>query len=117
MREDPNPQGEDAKRIYQGETFERGTGEVKGFGALNLFAVTAFEKGQDVHMQVRGGRLVPLRQYAWLGQETRLSLREWSWRASRRDFDDGVPAVARCRRSFKGQHSTRNSAGRTRACA
>ncbi|GAB4821179.1 hypothetical protein N2152v2_008225 [Parachlorella kessleri] len=51
MREDPNPQTEDAKRIYQGETFERGTGEVKGFGALNLFAVTAFEKGQDVHMQ------------------------------------------------------------------
>lgn len=49
MREDPNPE----KGEYKGETFERGTGDVHGFGALNLFAVTAFEKGQDVHMQVR----------------------------------------------------------------
>ena len=51
MREDPLPNKDVASKTFAGENFVRESGAAQGFKALNLFSVTAFEKGQDVHVQ------------------------------------------------------------------
>jgi len=51
MREDPHPDKDPAEKTFAGDTFVRQSGATQGFGQLNLFSVTAYEKGQDVHLQ------------------------------------------------------------------
>lgn len=50
MREDPNPEKDMSEKTFAGDNFVRQSGQA-GFQQLNLFSVTATEKGQDVHMQ------------------------------------------------------------------
>lgn len=54
MREDPNPSKDPAQKTFYGDNFVRQSGEVGGFRDLNVFSITTHERGQDVHMQVRG---------------------------------------------------------------
>lgn len=49
MREDPNPRKDPSEKTFTGDNFVRQSGANKGFQDLNLFSVTAYEKGQDVH--------------------------------------------------------------------
>lgn len=51
MREDPNPDKDPSEKMFAGDNFVRQTGASQGFQQLNLFSVTATEKGQDVHLQ------------------------------------------------------------------
>ena len=51
MREDPNPEKDPSEKVFAGDNFVRQSGASQGFQQLNLFSVTATEKGQDVHMQ------------------------------------------------------------------
>ena len=51
MREDPRPEKDDSQKTFAGDNFIRQTGQVQGFGQLNLFSVQAYEGGQDVHLQ------------------------------------------------------------------
>lgn len=51
MREDPNPEKDPAQKTFAGDNFVRQSAAAQGFGQLNLFSVTAYERGQDVHMQ------------------------------------------------------------------
>ena len=51
MREDPNPSRDLSAKAFAGENFVRQSGAAKNFQELNMFSVTAFEKGQDVHAQ------------------------------------------------------------------
>ena len=53
MRQDPNPDRDPSQKTFTGDNFVRAAGEATDFKQLNVFAVTAYEKGQDVHMQVR----------------------------------------------------------------
>lgn len=55
MREDPQPEKPESQKMFAGDNFVRQTGEVSGFNSLNLFSVTSYEKGHNVHLQV-GGR-------------------------------------------------------------
>lgn len=50
MREDPNPGKDPSEKTFAGDNFVRQSGQA-GFQQLNLFSITATEKGQDVHMQ------------------------------------------------------------------
>ena len=51
MREDPQPNKDPAQKTFFGDNFVRQRGDVDGFGALNLYSITSYEKGQDVHLQ------------------------------------------------------------------
>lgn len=51
MREDPNPDKRPEEKTFAGDNFVRSSGAYDGFRQLNLFSVTAYEKGQDVHLQ------------------------------------------------------------------
>ena len=52
MREDPNPEKHPSEKTFAGDNFIRQTGgHSDGFKALNLFSITAYEKGQDTHLQ------------------------------------------------------------------
>jgi pre-mRNA-processing factor SLU7 len=52
MREDPNPEKDPSEKTFAGDNFIRQTGGASdGFKTLNLFSVTAYEKGQDTHLQ------------------------------------------------------------------
>ena len=50
MREDPNPDKDMSEKTFAGDNFVRQSGQ-GGFQQLNLFSVTATERGQGVHMQ------------------------------------------------------------------
>jgi pre-mRNA-processing factor SLU7 len=54
MREDPNPNKPDTEKTFRGDNFIRTSGEVQAWQALNLHSMQAFEKGQEVHVQVSG---------------------------------------------------------------
>jgi len=52
MREDPNPEKDPSEKTFAGDNFIRQTGgHSDGFKTLNLFSITAYEKGQDTHLQ------------------------------------------------------------------
>lgn len=51
MRMDPNPDKDPARKTFAGDNFIRSTGTVQGFNDLNVFSITAYDKGQDVHLQ------------------------------------------------------------------
>jgi Pre-mRNA splicing Prp18-interacting factor len=51
MREDPNPDKDPALKTFTGDNFVRKTGDYYGWEALNLHSYTAYEKGQDIHVQ------------------------------------------------------------------
>jgi pre-mRNA-processing factor SLU7 len=52
MREDPNPEKDPSEKTFAGDNFIRQSGAASdGFKTLNLFSVTAYEKGQDTHLQ------------------------------------------------------------------
>ena len=50
MREDPNPEKDPSEKNFIGD-FVRSNGSGEGFQQLNLFSVTAYERGQDTHLQ------------------------------------------------------------------
>ena len=51
MREDPNPEKDPSLKTFAGDNFVRQSGAKEGFQQLNLFSITAYEKGQDTHLQ------------------------------------------------------------------
>lgn len=51
MRQDPNPDKDPSQKTFAGDNFVRASGSVTGFNALNQYSVTAYERGQDVHLQ------------------------------------------------------------------
>lgn len=51
MRQDPNPDKDPSQKTFAGDNFVRQSGAVAGFSSLNAFSVTAYERGQDVHLQ------------------------------------------------------------------
>ncbi|KAG7671044.1 hypothetical protein Ndes2437A_g04689 [Nannochloris sp. 'desiccata'] len=52
MREDPNPEKDPSEKTFAGDNFIRQTGgHSDSFKTLNLFSITAYEKGQDTHLQ------------------------------------------------------------------
>ncbi|KDD74786.1 pre-mRNA splicing Prp18-interacting factor, partial [Helicosporidium sp. ATCC 50920] len=57
MREDPNPQKDAADKAFAGDNFVRTSGQVRDFAQMHAFAVTAYDKGQDVHLQATPSQL------------------------------------------------------------
>ncbi|XP_024171350.2 pre-mRNA-splicing factor SLU7-A [Rosa chinensis] len=51
MRENPNPDADPNEQFYVGDNVWRNTGQALEFGQMNIHALEAFERGQDVHMQ------------------------------------------------------------------
>ena len=51
MREDPNPEKDASLKTFAGDNFVRSGGDATGFQHLNLFSVTAYERGQETHLQ------------------------------------------------------------------
>jgi pre-mRNA-processing factor SLU7 len=51
MRLDPNPDKDPAAKTFAGDNFVRTSGASEAFRSLNAFSVTAYERGQDVHLQ------------------------------------------------------------------
>jgi pre-mRNA-processing factor SLU7 len=51
MREDPNPEKDPSEKTFAGDNFVRSAGQISDFHHLNQFSVTAYEKGQDIHLQ------------------------------------------------------------------
>lgn len=51
MREDPNPDKDPSEKTFAGDFVRESGGAGEGFQQLNLFSVTAYEKGQDTHLQ------------------------------------------------------------------
>jgi hypothetical protein len=52
MREDPQPHKPMEEKTFAGDNFVRKSGDYEAWQALNLHALTATAKGQDIHMQV-----------------------------------------------------------------
>ncbi|XP_004301095.1 PREDICTED: pre-mRNA-splicing factor SLU7-A-like [Fragaria vesca subsp. vesca] len=51
MRENPNPDADPNEQFYAGDNVWRNTGQALDFNQMNMHALEAFERGQDVHMQ------------------------------------------------------------------
>lgn len=51
MREDPLPHRNDADKGFAGDNFVRKSGDYQAWEEQTMHALTAFDKGQDIHMQ------------------------------------------------------------------